>query len=140
MPAPIHWPSLLATESRAQWEDLRAWVEQFVDRFTIDTRTIPPCWYRHNAMVETLAALRDHERGSYGESTSKTAAVEWLRAVRDIESLLRELASRTGCTAAEHRPGARARWPVDEGDWAAYIADDEAQRTAILLEARLDDG
>jgi hypothetical protein len=137
--APIHWPSLLPTESLGEWEDLRAWVERFVDRFAIDTRTIPPCWYRHNAMVETLAALRDHERGSYGDSTSKTTAVDWLRAVRDVEVFLRESASRTGCTAAEHRPDARARWSVDEGEWAAFIAHDQTQRSAILLEARLDD-
>jgi hypothetical protein len=137
--APIQWPSLLPTESRGEWEALRAWGDQFVDRFAIDTRTIPPCWYRHNAMVERLAALRDHERGSYEYSTSKTTAVEWLRAVRDVEALLRESASRTGCTAAEHRPDARARWSVAEGEWAAFIAHDQAHRSAILLEAQLDD-
>jgi len=137
---PIHWPSLLPSESRAEWEDLRAWVEQFVDRFALDTRTIPPCWYRHNTMVETLAALRDHERGSYGHSIAKTTAVAWLRAVRDVEALLKESASRNGCTAAEHRPDARARWSVAEGEWAAFIGHDEAQRSAILLDARLDDG
>lgn len=115
-------------------------MEQFVDRFAVDTRTIPPCWYRHNAMVEALAALRDHERGSYGDSTAKTTGVDWLRAVRDIESFLRESASRTGCTAAEHRPDARARWSVDESEWAEFIGHDEAQRSAILREARLDDG
>jgi hypothetical protein len=115
-------------------------VDQFADRFAIDARTIPPCWYRHNAMVEALAALRDHERGSYRDSTSRTTAVEWLRAVRDVEALLRESASRTGCTAAEHRPDSRARWSVAEVEWAAFIAHDQAQRSAILTEAQFEDG
>jgi hypothetical protein len=136
---PIHWPSLLPNESRAEWEDLRAWVEQFVDRFAIDTHTVPPCWFRHNSMVEALAALRDHERGSYGDSTARTTAVDWLRAVRDIAAFLKESAARTGCTAAEHRPEPRARWSVDEGEWAHFVGPDQAQRTAILSEAQLDD-
>jgi hypothetical protein len=114
-------------------------VAQFVERFAVDTRTIPPCWYRHTAMVEALAALRDHERGSYGDSTAKTTAVDWLRAVRDVGALLRESASRTGCTAAEHRPDARARWSVDLREWSQFIGDDEAHRSALLLEAQLDD-
>ena len=53
---------------------------------------------------------------------------------------MRESASRTGCTVAEHRPDARARWSVDERDWADFIGHDEAQRSAVLLDAQLEDG
>jgi hypothetical protein len=43
------------------WADLRDWVDHLVDRFGLETRVIPPCWYRHNTVVEALSALRDHQ-------------------------------------------------------------------------------
>ena len=76
---PVHWPSLTETERPRAFADLRDWVEQFVDRFAIEVRVIPPCWYRHNGMVEALSALRDHERMSFSEHGSPTGAVDWFR-------------------------------------------------------------
>jgi hypothetical protein len=66
-----------------------------VARFHIDSRVIPPCWEQHNGMVEALAALRDHERDCYAETAPPSAAVDWLRAFREIEARLIELASLT---------------------------------------------
>lgn len=60
---PVHVPSLSESEFEALLTDLRIWVAGLVRRFALDVRTIPPCWERHNAMVETLTALRDAERG-----------------------------------------------------------------------------
>ena len=63
--SPIHWPSLTGPERDRRLHQLVDWVDQLVDRFALDTRVVPPCWARHNALVETLSALRDHERASY---------------------------------------------------------------------------
>ena len=107
---PVHWPSLTETERIQGFADLREWVEQLVDRFAIEIRVIPPCWYRHNGMVEALSALRDHERACYAETASPTGAVDWFRALRDIEARLIELASKTQCSAHEHRGEVNRAW------------------------------
>ena len=74
---------------------------------------IPPCWQLHNGMVEVLSALRDHERASYADTASPTAAVDWLRALREVEARLHELASTTQCTAHAHRDSIARVWPDD---------------------------
>ena len=101
--SPIHWPSLTAPERGRRMVQLEEWVDQLVTRFALDTRVVPPCWQRHTAMVETLSALRDHERASYHQTAPPTAAVDWLRALRDVETLLRSIAGQTQCTAQTHR-------------------------------------
>ncbi len=101
--SPVHWPSLTAEEREIRTAELQDWVDRIVARFALDTRVVPPCWLRHNGMVETLSALRDHERASYADSAPATAAVDWLRALRDVESLLRDLAGKTQCSTQAHR-------------------------------------
>jgi hypothetical protein len=100
---PIHVPSLNDSEYEALLTDLRLWVAGFVSRFALDVRTIPPCWERHNAMVETLAALRDAERGCFVDRPPPSAGLEWIRAVRDTVVYMRDQAAMTRCTAHEHR-------------------------------------
>src|SRR3954453_11829112 len=101
--SPVHWPSLTGPERDRRMDQLEEWVDQLVTRFALDTRGVPPCWARHNAMVETLSALRDHERASYHSTAPPTAAVDWLRALSDVEMLLRVIAGQTQCTAQTHR-------------------------------------
>ena len=107
---PTHWASLLPDEARPAWAQLRVWVEELVDRFALETRVIPPCWYRHNAMVEALSALRDHERMSFSEHGSPTGAVDWFRAFREIEMRLTDVAARTQCSVQEHRADSARNW------------------------------
>jgi hypothetical protein len=112
---PVHWPSLSSDEAAHALADLRVWVDQLVDRFAIEVRVIPPCWLQHNGMVEALTALRDHERASYADTASSTAAVDWFRALREIEARLIELASKTQCSAHEHRGEvSRQSWVATE--------------------------
>jgi hypothetical protein len=117
---------------------LRDWVQLFADRYGLDQRVLLPCWYRHNRIVETLAALRDHERGSYHPAAHPAAAIEFIRVARDTEALLRELTARSGCTSSEHRHDPPRR-EVDQRDWALFLAADDAHRRAILLAAIGDD-
>lgn len=100
---PLHVPSLTTTEREALMPDLRVWVERLADRFALDTRTIPPCWERHNGLVEALSALRDHERASYAGDADPRSATDWMRALRDTRYLLVDLAAITQCSGQEHR-------------------------------------
>jgi len=119
---PVHWPSLTADERAARSQELADWVTDLVARFDVEPRVIPACWQRHNGMVEALSALRDHERASYADTASPTAAVDWLRALREIELRLHELASRTQCTAQAHRDTLPRSWPSTWGDPAESTA------------------
>ena len=100
---PLHLPSLTDDERDAAMTDLTVWVDEFIDRFAVEVRTIPPCWPRHNGMVEALAALRDHERGSYADDAPPGAAVDFLRAWREVEATLTGMTALTQCTGVEHR-------------------------------------
>ena len=99
---PVRVPSLSASEYEALLTDLRIWVDGLIARFALDVRTIPPCWERHNAMVEIMAALRDAERGCFVDGPPPTAGLDWIRAVRDGVTYLRDQAAMTRCTAHEH--------------------------------------
>jgi hypothetical protein len=83
---PIYWPTRDHQQAEFDWPALAAWVDRLRARFPHMTGRIPECWYRHNDLVEALLALRDHERVSYSSTAPGSAAVEWHRAFRDMES------------------------------------------------------
>jgi hypothetical protein len=64
---PVNWGTLRAYDAARQWWDLRAWVDWFRREFAFDHRIVPPCWYRHLALVQVLSALRDHWVCAYDE-------------------------------------------------------------------------
>lgn len=45
--------------------------------YDLDSHVVPACRYRHNHLVEALAALRDYERGCFAATAPPTAAVDW---------------------------------------------------------------
>ena len=125
---PTHWPSLLPDDAPQAWADLRVWVERLVDRFGLETRVVPPCWYRHNTLVEALSALRDHERMSFAPSASPTAAVDWFRALREIEHVMTQACARTQCSVNEHRPDPPRTWLTDQDQWRTFVVADVRDR------------
>ena len=128
VPAPTHWPSLPSADAPAEWNQLRAWVEQLQRRFAhLDHHVIPRCWWRHNDHVEALAALRDHERSSYAPTAPATAPADWFRALRDITALLKTRTADLGCGTAHTTPPTPLR-PVDDRDWDRFVTTDMDRR------------
>jgi hypothetical protein len=111
---PVHLPSLTARERERVMVQLRGWVALLVRRFAIEPRVIPPCWEKHDGIVEALLALKDHERVCYAEAASPTAAVEWFHAYREIEARLTSLAAMTHCTRQEHRFELVQDWALND--------------------------
>lgn len=137
---PTHWPSLLPDESRAAWAELRGWVESLVDRFGLETRVVPPCWYRHNTLVESLSALRDYERICFTPSASPTGAVDWFRALREIEHRMREACARTQCSVNEHRADPARAWMTDQAPWQTFVEADLYIREKRVIDESLASG
>jgi hypothetical protein len=125
---PTHWPTLPAWDAANSWAELRDWVEDLVDRFSLDTRAVPPCWYRHNAHVEALSALQDYERMAFHPTAAASGAVDFLHALRDVEHRLTEWSSRTQCAVNEHRPDPGRSWHTDNVDWEAFVTADTGTR------------
>jgi len=136
---PTHWPSLLPDEAGPAWAELRDWVEHLVDRFALETRVVPPCWYRHNTLVEALSALRDHERICFAPNASPAGAVDWFRALREIENRMSQACARTQCSINEHRPDPPRAWTTDQAPWQAFVEADLAGREQRVIDESLAD-
>jgi hypothetical protein len=132
---PVFWPGLCPEDASEEWKSLARWVGRLVERFNLDHHVVPRCWWQHNSHVEALAALRDHERASYADTAAPTAALEWHRALRDIEVRLRDWTGRLAC-GARHEP-TRARPANDEAAWTAWVTADVAARRARLVATAL---
>src|SRR5450631_1602069 len=136
---PTHWPSLLPDEAQPAWAELRHWVEDLVDRFALETRVIPPCWYRHNTLVESLSALRDHERICFAPNASPAGAIDWLRALREVEQRMIQACARTQCSINEHRPDLAHPWSTDQGPWQTFVEADATDREQRVIDESLAD-
>ena len=129
---PLYWPRVAAADAATAWTELRRWVDELLERFPhLDHHVIPICWWRHNGHVEALAALRDHQRMCYDDSSPPTAAMEWHRAFRDIEARLREWTSTLAC-GATHDPRGRSARAIDKSEWDQFVAADSEQRAQTL--------
>lgn len=124
----LNWHAVRSVDAGKQWQALRDWVMWFRLEFGFDHRVVPPCWYRHAALVSVLSALRDHWLYAYDPMNTAVAACDWHRALIVVEQRLRDWAARTGCTTSMHRADTVAAYPDDAIDWAAHVqADVEAR-------------
>lgn len=54
---PINWWKLDAEERTETLQVLFEWVPELVRRYGLRDSTLPPCWYKHEAMIQELLAL-----------------------------------------------------------------------------------
>jgi hypothetical protein len=127
---PLDWRSLTAEAAAAAWTELDAWTRWLVHRYAVDPREIPPCWYRHGALVEELSALYEAHTAAYDSSGNRSGPAEWHHTFALVRGRIRELSARTGCRAGEHRHDPVPTWPDSEyrGALGAHIAADAAHR------------
>lgn len=135
---PLYWPDVAADQLEEAYEALRTWVEAALIRFSWDSQVLPACWWRHAPFVEALVALRDHERGSYAPTASATAAIEFHRAVRDIEARLRAWRAELRCEAT-HDPSHDQPRTLPHGGFADYVADQVRRRKAAEEKAKAEE-
>jgi hypothetical protein len=76
----------------------------------------------HNELVEAFVALRDHERACFSTTAPLTAAVDWHRAFRDMESRWEVWIKRFRCghdLFSHDRATPDSRPPEGWSDWVA---------------------
>jgi hypothetical protein len=75
------------------------WTDELIGRYGLE-ETIPPCWYRHAAIVEELGALRAAWHGAYTARVVRaTDAATWHTTLANTLTRIRGW-DRTGCAAA----------------------------------------
>ena len=73
----INWRTLEDEDAPEVWTDLRDWVVWFTHRYNIATRKIPPCWFKHGALVEELSALHTAWLVSYDSLDVGYGPIGW---------------------------------------------------------------
>jgi hypothetical protein len=95
------WRTLTASEAARAWQTLTGWVDWLSDRYRLDD-TIPSCWYRHDAMVDELDALRAAWTAAYLDPAARPAeAGLWLDQLDRTLERIRDW-DRYGCVAGTH--------------------------------------
>lgn len=99
---PVEWDSLDRAQARDEWDRLIGFVDWLVGRYGV-AETVPPCWYRHPAIVEELSALHAAWLGAYLDPHAPAdAGVAWHDSLERVLQRLREW-DRTGCAGGSHR-------------------------------------
>jgi hypothetical protein len=125
---PLDWRQVSAAESRAHWQALREWVQWLVQRYSLDARVVPPCWYLHPQLVDLLTALRDQHRGAFHHLAPLGSAASWHQNRWQFETRLRDCVSQTGCSRDTHRDDPAIDWPQDTQRWNQHLDRDAAER------------
>jgi hypothetical protein len=126
-PSPIWWPGLKPDEAKQEWNDLRQWVAQLRARFPNALR-LPECWWQHNDIVEVLAALRDFERACFTPTSPPTAAVEWQRALREMEIRIELWIKRFSCGVPGRDHDVLESDDAPPPGWDEFLEQDEQRR------------
>jgi hypothetical protein len=100
---PVCWAALTDAETEEEHEALADWIAWLNDRYTLDHRTIPPCWNQHGALIEELSALRTAWLAAYAITGRPEAPLDWHAHFAAARQRLADWVARTGCRADSHR-------------------------------------
>ena len=93
---------------------LRRWVEWLVARYSLDHRTIPPCWHQHGALLEELSAIHSLWHACFGDEASPADPATFHQHLSLALMRLRDWAARRDCKPGHHRDDQPPVWPADE--------------------------
>lgn len=133
---------LTSEERPAVMADLREFVYWLMATWELSKDVIPPCWYRHQELVEELYAMRVSEESAYGSGSPTPApGFSLMPYIAAMISRIRSEASHwTPCVMNKQHQETSAWRPLvyDESDWASWLTQqaetqdvpDEADRYA----------
>lgn len=107
---PIDWRCVSFDEAPLLWAALDTWVRWLVTRYSLEHRDVPPCWFRHPALVEELCALRTAHVDAFHPAHPPGGPAEWHTTLGNTRARLRDWAARTGCKPGAHRDDAPIAW------------------------------
>jgi hypothetical protein len=109
-PEVICWPRLSLDDEQAQLRDLDDWLAWLVNRYSLDHRTIPPCWHHHGALIEELSALRSLWQTCFRADASPADPLTFHEHLNLALARLRDWTARRDCKPAQHREDQSPVW------------------------------
>ena len=107
VPSRFTWRYLDAEQARALWSELIDWTTWLRERYELGTK-IPPCWYRHDPVVEELSALMAAWTDAYcrGDEYRDDLTAWHTQWFRPLMARIRDISDFDSCThdRCAHRP------------------------------------
>ncbi|WP_322544553.1 DUF4913 domain-containing protein [Rhodococcoides fascians] len=107
VPSRFTWRYLDAEQARALWSELIDWTTWLRERYELGTK-IPPCWYRHDPVVEELSALMAAWTDAYyrGDECRDDLTAWHTQWFRPLMARIRDISDFDSCThdRCAHRP------------------------------------
>lgn len=109
-PPVVCWRDLDDTDTQRELADLAEWVTWVVTRYSLDHRTVPPCWARHGALVEELSALRSLWELCFLADPAPADPATFHERFALAIARLRDWAARRDCKPTQHRGDQPPPW------------------------------
>jgi hypothetical protein len=109
-PRVVCWPRLNVDDAEAELHQLGEWIGWLVARYSLDHRTIPPCWQHHGAIIEELSALRSLWHACYGPDASPADPTNFHQRLGLAMQRLRDWTARRDCKPGQHREDQPPIW------------------------------
>lgn len=128
--SPVNWWTLTGDERAMTLEVLREWVPELVRRYDgLLEQVIPPCWWRHEPMIQELLGLFQYRNQQQVLPTAPPGAMQDFHYQFDLSiRRLRSWTAEAGCTSANHEEIRVPRWAdpstVEHARWAALLEEE----------------
>lgn len=132
-PQPVCWPRLDRAAAAATWHGLDTWIRWCVRRYGLDHRTIPPCWYRHGALVEELSALRTGWQSAHSPTAPGNAPLEWHAMFTMARQRMQDWVARAGCRPDEHRGQTPSVWVAEPDAYFLHHVTEDCEPRASSM-------
>jgi hypothetical protein len=121
--SPVDWPTLHGDRRTAMWRTLCEFVDELVDRHSLE-QFVRPCWYRHPMAVEELTALWSARQNAYSAPSDASMPSWWHDVLWAAQQRLRQVFVKC---RADHDPVPGTDWSDTHEDRDAWIATEVAE-------------
>lgn len=103
LPVPIVWSAHTTEDAALLLEELDVWVNWLIERYRLDQRTIPECWFEHPELLEEISALHLAWEGAYATTAAPDAPLSWHEHFAAARDRVISWVARSGCRPGAHR-------------------------------------
>lgn len=137
--APIDWWKLDDYGRAETLGILLRFVPELVRRYALQDSEVPPCWHKHDTLIQELLALYQYRnQQQFLPVAPPSAPLDFHYNLQLAIGRLTGWTARHGCRTGEHTPANLAAWVDPESEksseWIVTAEEDIAMRTGYELE------